>query len=109
MKLPVVLHKDVDSDYGVTVPDVPGCFSAGSTVAEALENVQEALTLHFEGLVTDGEELPRALGMDAHMDNPDYDGGVWTVVDFDMAPYLGKVMRFNVTLPETCCSVLMKK
>ncbi|MBN0609850.1 type II toxin-antitoxin system HicB family antitoxin, partial [Pseudomonas aeruginosa] len=30
MKFPVVLHKDPDSDYGVTVPDVPGCFSAGA-------------------------------------------------------------------------------
>ena len=53
MKFPVVLHKDAGSDYGVTVPDVPGCFSAGATVAQALENVQEALALHFEGLVAD--------------------------------------------------------
>ena len=35
MKYPVVLHKDEDSDYGVTVPDVPGCFSAGETIDEA--------------------------------------------------------------------------
>ncbi|OEC43909.1 hypothetical protein A7D27_09010 [Pseudomonas sp. 1D4] len=100
MKFPVVLHKDADSDYGVTVPDVPGCFSAGATVAEALENVQEALALHFEGLVADGEELPQALEVDAHMENPDYAGGVWAVVDFDVTPYLGKAVRFNATLPE---------
>jgi len=31
MKFPVVLHKDADSEFSVTVPDVPGCFSAGST------------------------------------------------------------------------------
>ncbi|WP_206360356.1 type II toxin-antitoxin system HicB family antitoxin, partial [Pseudomonas viridiflava] len=41
MKFTVVLHKDADSDYGVTVPDVPGCFSAGSSVSEALESVKE--------------------------------------------------------------------
>ncbi len=58
MKFPVVLHKDADSDYGVIVPDVPGCFSAGSTVAEAFENTQEALALHYEGLVADGAPLP---------------------------------------------------
>ncbi|HBO5845836.1 TPA: type II toxin-antitoxin system HicB family antitoxin [Pseudomonas aeruginosa] len=100
MKFPVVLHKDVDSDYGVTVPDVPGCFSAGATVSEALENVQEALALHFEGLVADGEVLPQPQEVDAHMVNSDYAGGVWAVVDFDVTPYLGKAVRFNATLPE---------
>ncbi|MHB0817731.1 type II toxin-antitoxin system HicB family antitoxin [Stutzerimonas stutzeri] len=100
MKFPVVLHKDADSDYGVTVPDVPGCFSAGATVSEALENAQEALALHFEGLVADGDALPQAQEVDVHMDNPDYAGGVWAVVDFDVTPYLGKAVRFNATLPE---------
>ena len=100
MKFPVVLHKDADSDYGVTVPDVPGCFSAGATVSEALENAQEALALHFEGLVADGDALPQAQEVDVHLANPDYVGGVWAVVDFDVTPYLGKAVRFNATLPE---------
>ena len=100
MKFPVVLHKDADSDYGVTVPDVPGCFSAGATVSEALENAQEALALHFEGLVADGDALPQAQEVDVHLANPDYAGGVWAVVDFDVTPYLGKSVRFNASLPE---------
>lgn len=100
MKFPVVLHKDTDSDFGVTVPDVPGCFSAGATVSQALENAQEALALHFEGLVADGAELPRAQEIDVHLVNPDYAGGVWAVVDFDVTPYLGKSVRFNASLPE---------
>ena len=100
MKFPVVLHKDADSDYGVTVPDVPGCFSAGATVSEALENAQEALALHFEGLVADGDALPQAQEVDVHLAHPDYAGGVWAVVDFDVTPYLGKAVRFNATLPE---------
>ena len=93
MKFPVVLHKDADSEYGVTVPDVPGCFSAGETMAEAL-------ALHFEGLVADGDPLPRASELDIHAVNPDYAGGVWALVDFDVTPYLGKAVRFNATLPE---------
>ncbi|BAU72166.1 type II toxin-antitoxin system HicB family antitoxin [Metapseudomonas furukawaii] len=100
MKFPVALHKDPDSDYGVTVPDVPGCFSAGATVAEALDNVLEALTLHFEGLVADGDALPQPQDVDIHIANPDFAGGVWAVVDFDITPYLGKTVRFNATLPE---------
>lgn len=100
MKFPVVLHKDADSDYGVIVPDVPGCFSAGSTVAEAFENVKEALSLHYEGLVADGDPLPQVREIDAHIENPDYAGGVWGVVEFDITPYFGKSVRFNATLPE---------
>ncbi len=100
MKFPVVLHKDADSDYGVTVPDVPGCFSAGTTFSEALENVHEALALHLEGMVADGDALPQAKEVDKHLGNPDYEGGVWAVVDFDLTPYLGKSVRFNASLPE---------
>ena len=100
MKYPVVIHKEQDSDYGVTVPDVPGCFSAGATMAEALDNVREALELHFEGLVADGEPLPQPQEIDVHAVNPDYAGGVWALVDFDVTPYLGKAVRFNATLPE---------
>lgn len=100
MKFPVVLHKEPDSDYGVTVPDVPGCFSAGETMGEALENVREALALHFEGLVADGAPLPQPREVDEHVSNPDFAGGVWALVDFDVTPYLGKSVRFNATLPE---------
>jgi len=37
MHYPIVVHKDSESDYSVTVPDLPGCFSAGETLDEALE------------------------------------------------------------------------
>ena len=100
MKFPVVIHKDADSDFSVTVPDVAGCFSAGSTFSEALENVHEALALHLEGLGADDEALPQAHEVDAHWDNRAYAGGVWAVVDFDLTPYLGKSVRFNASLPE---------
>ncbi|MDB6144394.1 MAG: hypothetical protein JWP80_3438 [Pseudomonas sp.] len=100
MKFPVVLHKDADSDYGVTVPNVPGCFSAGASFSEALDNVHEALALHLEGLIAEGEAIPQAQEVDAHIENPDFAGGVWAVIDFDITPFLGKSVRFNATLPE---------
>lgn len=43
-----IIHKDDDSGYGVSFPDVPGCFSAGETLDEALHMGAEALALHFE-------------------------------------------------------------
>lgn len=69
-------------------------------MAEALDNVREALALHFEGLVADGDPLPQASEVDVHVVNPEYADGVWALVDFDVTPYLGKAVRFNATLPE---------
>ncbi len=50
--------------------------------------------------MADGDGLPQAQEVDVHLENPDFAGGVWAVVDFDVTPYLGKSMRFNATLPE---------
>jgi predicted RNase H-like HicB family nuclease len=41
-----LIHKDPDSDYGVSFPDLPGCVSAGSTLDEAIALAHEALALH---------------------------------------------------------------
>ncbi len=59
---PVVIHKDKDSDFGVTVPDLPGCFSAGVSVEDALKEAREAIECHLEGLLLDGEPLLRPSG-----------------------------------------------
>jgi predicted RNase H-like HicB family nuclease len=44
--------------YGVTVPDLPGCTSGGSTTDEALRNALTAVRLWAEDAIADGEELP---------------------------------------------------
>jgi predicted RNase H-like HicB family nuclease len=45
--------------YGVTVPDLPGCTSGGSTTDEALRNAIEAVRLWAVDAIADGEELPQ--------------------------------------------------
>lgn len=55
---PALIHKDRDSDYGVSFPDFPGCVSAGVTHSEALVMAKEALALHIECMLEDGESLP---------------------------------------------------
>jgi predicted RNase H-like HicB family nuclease len=99
MKYPVVLHTDNGVSYGVTVPDVLGCFSAGDTFDEALEMAEEAIFNHLELMLEDGEEIPAANPVSIHKDNPDYAGGVWAVIDVDITPLLGKSEKINVTLP----------
>jgi predicted RNase H-like HicB family nuclease len=45
--------------YGVTIPDLPGCTSGGSTTDEALRNAVKAVRLWAEDAIADREELPR--------------------------------------------------
>jgi predicted RNase H-like HicB family nuclease len=44
--------------YGVVVPDLPGCTSAGPSTDEALPNAVEAVRLWVEDAIDDGEALP---------------------------------------------------
>jgi predicted RNase H-like HicB family nuclease len=53
-----LIHKDPDSDYGVSFPDLPGCVSAGSTLDEAIAMAKEALAFHIEGLLEDNMNIP---------------------------------------------------
>jgi predicted RNase H-like HicB family nuclease len=100
MRYLTVIHKDPDSEFGVTVPDLPGCFSAGSTIREALDNAQEAIECHIEGILADGEQPPEIEDEEAHLANPDYSGGVFVFVDVDERKLSGKVHRINITVPE---------
>ena len=65
-----LVHKDPESDYGVSLPDLPGCISAGRTVEEAREMASEALALHVEALEAYGEEIPRPSSADAVLAHP---------------------------------------
>jgi predicted RNase H-like HicB family nuclease len=99
MRFPVVLHTDDGDRYGVTVPDLPGCFSAGDSFDAALESAREAISLHLEGMSEDGEEIPLPRPIAEHRANPDFESGVWAVVDVDTAPFEGADEKINITLP----------
>lgn len=90
MRYPVVIHKDIDSDYGVSVPDLPGCFSAGTTMDEALTNIVEAIELHLEGMLLDGETLSSVGSIEEHQQNPNYADGIWALVTVDLSRISGK-------------------
>jgi len=58
----VAIIEDVGPDHavGVWFPDLPGCFSAGDTLDEALNNAPEALALWIASMVEDGKAIPPA-------------------------------------------------
>lgn len=100
MRFPIVIHKDKHSDYGVIVPDLPGCFSAGSTADEALSNAVEAIECHVEGLLLDGDTIPQVRPLEHHQGKRDFSGGIWAMVDVDISKLSGRARRVNITLPE---------
>ena len=53
----VVLHRGARG-YGISFPEVPGCMSVGSTVADAIEQGRKALAYHLRGMAEGGEMLP---------------------------------------------------
>ena len=100
MKYSVVIHKDRDSDYSVTVPDLSGCFSAGSTIEEAFSMGKEAIECHIEGMLLDEEIIPKLLPIEEHQTNPEYIDGIWGIIEIDISKLSPKSKRVNITLPE---------
>lgn len=88
------LHKDRKSDFGVSFPDFPGCVTAGKTLEEARRLAPEALAMHIEGMIEDGDPLPEPSTLDALADDPAMKGAVAFLVSVDIAE---KAERFNIT------------
>jgi len=92
------LHKDNDSDYGVSFPDFPGCITAGSTLDEASRMAAEALAFHIKGMTEDGETIPEPSKLDAVAEEARKTNAV---------PFLVKVevpeatVRVNISAPES--------
>ena len=93
-----LLRKDPDSAFGVDFPDFPGCVTGGDTLEEARESAVEALALHIEGLLQDGDEIPAPTALDAVMGDSDNREAVAFLVD--VADQNPRVVRINVTFKE---------
>lgn len=109
MKYPVLIHKDADTEYGVTIPDIPGCFTSGPTVDQALKNLQEAVELYFEG--EDTISPPDASNIDDLMKDPDLfsDGGFWVLADLDFSFLSKETVRVNITVPKYKLAMIDRK
>lgn len=106
MLFPIVIHKDEESVYGVSVPDLPGCFSAGDTFEEAIESAREAIACHLEGLLLDDEPVPAKAPFESHRANKDYEHGTWAVVAIDISKLSSKAKRVNITVPARVLAIV---
>ena len=99
MKYPVLLVKTNDNtQYEVTVPDLPGCQEKSPTIDLALQKITKSIAAHLTILAEYGEQIPHASSIEKFQRNGLQ--GIWAIIDLDITPYLGKSHKINVTLPE---------
>ncbi len=95
----VEIPVDGKTAYGVVVPDIPGCFSAGDTLDEAVTNAEEAIVLQLEDLIERKQALPEPSPPE---DIAKQYGKGWVLVGVEVDPQQlsTKAIRINVTIPE---------
>jgi predicted RNase H-like HicB family nuclease len=92
-----LIHKDRDSDFGVSFPDLPGCVTAGATLDEARSMASEALALHLDGMAEDGVAIPEPSDLEDIMLEREHRDAVAILVDGPR--HVAKAVRINITLP----------
>lgn len=88
-------------DCGVIIPDLPGCYSQGSNLDDAVRNAQAAAELWLEAAFDAGQNAPKPTSFsDLREAHPEWAGWIWATVDIDLSRLSGRTERINVTLPQ---------
>ena len=100
MRYPIAIEPGTSSTaYGVVMPDLPGCFSAGDTLEEALAAAEEAAAAWIDAALDAGEAIPPPSSLDALRDNPEYRDWVFGVVTVSPSLLDDSIERVNISLP----------
>jgi len=100
MRYPVAIEPGHDTlAFGVVVPDLPGCFSAGDTLDQALAGAEEAAAAWIDATLDDGDAIPPPGSLDALRSNPDYAGWIFAVITIEPTCWDDTIERVNISLP----------
>jgi predicted RNase H-like HicB family nuclease len=101
MRYPIAIEPGNDATaWGVVVPDLPGCFSAGDTLEEALIQAEDAVTTWIEATLDAGGAVPQPSDIEAlRAAHPEFDGWLWALVKVDPAMLDDTLERVNISLP----------
>jgi len=100
MHYPIAIEPGTNSTaFGVVVPDLPGCFSAGDTLDEALAAAEEAAAAWIDAALDAGASNPAPGTLDTVRENADYAGWLFGFVTLDPALLDDTTERVNITLP----------
>lgn len=79
--------------------DLPGCFSAGDTLNEAMTNCEEAAAAWIDATLDAGGTIPKPSNVEALQHNPAFANWIIALVSVDPALLDDSVERVNITLP----------
>jgi predicted RNase H-like HicB family nuclease len=101
MRYPIVIEPGTDATaWGVVVPDLPGCFSAGDTLEEAMIQAEDAITGWIEAAIDDGQAIPSPSHIEElRAEHPEFAGWAWALVKVDPALLDDTLERVNISLP----------
>ncbi len=57
-QFPAIIEKDEKGYFFASVPALPGCYTQGRSLEEALRNIREVITLHIEDRILHKEKIP---------------------------------------------------
>ncbi|MEY3906744.1 MAG: hypothetical protein RIR59_1567 [Pseudomonadota bacterium] len=90
---------DEQTAFGVVVPDLPGCYSAGDTLDEAMRGAEEAAAAWIDARLDAGGAIPAPSSLEHVRANPDFAGWSIGIISLDPALFDDSVERVNITLP----------
>ena len=92
-----------ESNFGIFFPDFPGCTSVADSVPEVAASGSEALRLHVDLMLRDGEEIPAATNPADIETDPDIDVVTPLLVPLNLP---GKAVRLNVSVEESLLAAI---
>ena len=109
-----VVFEQTPNNFGAYAPDVPGCVSTGKTRDEMRANILEALSIHIEEMVRDGEPVPEprmsiSEAMAYHcevLEGPDLESFAEFGESADNLPTTAEMVEIEVVLPQATTSGL---
>lgn len=100
MRYPIAIEPGTDTTaFGVIVPDLPGCFSAGDTLDEALAGAEEAAAAWIDAALDAGTAIPQPSQLDHLRQREEFSGWALGVIALDPALLDDTTERVNITLP----------
>src|SRR5262245_7316530 len=99
-RYPILIEEGTKTEaFGVVVPDLPGCFSAGDTLDEAIEAAKEAAAAWIDAALDQGMPVPPPSTLEEARKLRGYKGRAVGVIELEEALFDDTVERVNITLP----------
>ena len=100
LRYPILIEAgDETTAFGVIVPDLPGVFSAGDSLEEALTGVEEAAAAWIDATLDAGDPIPQPSSLEKVRADPHHAGWSIGVMSLDPALLDDRSERVNITLP----------